>query len=127
MITDLDELLTAWVAAEQQGDTDSLHALLTDDFVGIGPVGFMLPKQAWLSRFEQGLHYERLELDEVSTRTYGDAAIVVAHQHATGDHHGNPTPSDARVSLTVIRTEGTGLRIAGIQYSFIAGTPGAPA
>jgi hypothetical protein len=46
MITEPEELLAAWVEAEQHGHTDTLGALLTDDFIGIGPVGFMLPRQA---------------------------------------------------------------------------------
>jgi len=124
MITELDELLTAWTEAERSGNRESLGALLVDDFVGIGPVGFMLPKQAWLSRFEQGLRYERLELDEVSTRRYGDATVVVARQHAVGDHQGNPTPGDTRISFTVVRTDDAGLQIAGLHYSFLGQVPG---
>jgi ketosteroid isomerase-like protein len=126
--TELDELVTTWVEAERRGDAEALDALLTDDFVGIGPVGFVLPKQAWLSRFAQGLRYEDLHLDEVSTRRHGDAALIVAHQHARGEHQGNPTPSDARVSVVATReaADDGRWRIVGVQYSFIAGTPGAP-
>ncbi|MGH9289015.1 MAG: nuclear transport factor 2 family protein [Acidimicrobiales bacterium] len=124
MITEVDELLTVWAEAERSCDRESLDALLTDDFVGVGPVGFMLPKQAWLSRFGQGLHYDHLDLDEVSTRRHGDAAVVVAHQRAVGQHQGNPTPGDTRVSFVVVGTDGAGLQIAGIQYSFLGHVPG---
>ncbi len=65
-MTDLREVLTSWAEAEQRGDAGALDQLLTDDFVGIGPVGF-----------------------------------------------------------TLVR-DGDDWRIAAIQYSFIAGTPGAP-
>jgi uncharacterized protein (TIGR02246 family) len=125
MSTDVDDLLTDWATAEQAGDATALDDLLTDDFVGIGPVGFMLPKPAWLARFSQGLQYESLELDEVSVRRHGDAALVVAHQHAIGSHQGRPTPSDTRLSITAVHDDGV-WRIAGIQHAFIAGTPGAP-
>ena len=121
----IDQLLTGWVESERTGDAERLDGLLTDDFVGIGPVGFVLPKDAWLARFAQGLRYDRLELDEVSTRRYGDAAVVVAHQRAVGEHRGNPTPPDTRVSFTVVSTD-RAPQIAGIQYSFIAGAPGQP-
>jgi deazaflavin-dependent oxidoreductase (nitroreductase family) len=126
MTTDIDQLLTTWADAERAGDATTLDEVLTDDFVGIGPVGFVLDKPAWLTRFEQGLRYEELELDEVSVRRHGDAALVVAHQHAVGSHAGNPTPPDTRFSFTVVAHDG-GMRIAGAQYSFIGPPLGAPA
>lgn len=124
MTTDINELLTTWAAAERAGDAPSLDDVLTDDFVGIGPVGFVLDKPAWLSRFDQGLQYEELELDDVSVRRHGDAALVVAHQRAIGSHAGNPTPPDTRVSFTVV-TDHDRMRIAGAQYSFIGPPLGA--
>jgi ketosteroid isomerase-like protein len=119
----VDELLTAWADSERAADIDRLDALLTEDFVGIGPVGFVLDKQAWLGRFDLGLGYERLELDEVVTHHHGSTALVVAHQHADGHAGPNPTPRDLRVSFTVVPDGEEGPRIAGMQYSFI-GMPG---
>ena len=46
---DINELLSGWTESERAGDAEHLDRLLTDDFVGIGPVGFMLPKDAWLT------------------------------------------------------------------------------
>jgi ketosteroid isomerase-like protein len=124
----LVSIATLWSAAEQYADVSALDALLLDDFLGIGPVGFVLPKHAWLDRFAQGLHYEHLALDEVSTRRYGNTAVIVAHQHTRGDHQGAPTPPDSRVSLVVVSDEhGADWRIASIHYSFIAGPPGGTA
>jgi ketosteroid isomerase-like protein len=123
---DIEELVNAWADAEQHGDVDGLDRLLADDFAGIGPVGFVLPKQAWLSRFDQGLRYESLAVEDVAVRQYGDAAVVVAEQHARGSHQGNPTPADTRLSIVATRHGGDAWRIAGIQYSFLgppAGTP----
>lgn len=125
MTTDLRDVLSTWADAERRGDAKALDALLTDEFVGIGPVGFTLPKRAWLARFESGLHYDAVDVDEVMTRSYGDAAFVVGHQHASGSFQGQPTPPDVRVGFTMVK-EGGDWRIAAIQYSFIAGTPGAP-
>jgi ketosteroid isomerase-like protein len=126
MTTAIDDVLTSWVDAELWGDAEALDVLFTDDFVGIGPVGFVLPTAAWVDRFEHGLHYAALSLDEVNTRTYRETAVVVAHQHADGDHHGNPAPADLRLSITPVR-DGPAWRIAGIHHSFIARTPGAAA
>jgi hypothetical protein len=92
--TDVRQLLRRWTDAERDGDRDGLDGLLTEDFVGIGPVGFMLPKAAWLDRFGPELRHDRLELDEITRRDVVPAA-------------------DGR------------LRIAGIQYSFMAAAAGA--
>lgn len=125
MTIDIDQLLTTWADAERSGDATTLDEILTDDFVGIGPVGFVLDKPAWLTRFDNGLRYEELQLDEVTVRRHGDAALVVAHQHAVGSHAGNPTPPETRVSFTAV-TDGGAMRIAGVQYSFIGPPLGAP-
>jgi ketosteroid isomerase-like protein len=123
--TDIEDVLGRWTDAERTGDRAGLDALLTDDFVGIGPVGFMLPKPHWLGRFGPDLHYDRLELDEVTSRGYGDAALVVARQYASGEARGNPLPGDTRVSFVVVPAGDGEQRIAGIQYSFMAPPPGA--
>jgi ketosteroid isomerase-like protein len=118
----IDTMLDTWKEAERTGDAEQLAELLTDDFVGIGPVGFVLPKDAWLDRLGPDLRYDRLDLDEISARTNGDTTIVVAHQHAGGVARGNPVPPDTRVSFVVVPDAGQP-RIAGIQYSFIAPVP----
>jgi hypothetical protein len=113
-----ETLLSAWAESERTGDTHTLDTLLTDDFVGIGPVGFVLDKAAWLARFEQGLHYDELSLDDISIHPHDGAAIAVAHQHAVGTARGNPTPPDTRISLTIVDDHGVA-RVAGVQYSFL--------
>ena len=112
----IHDVIDRWATAERTGDTDELDALLADDFVGIGPVGFVLDRGAWLTRFDHGLTYDRLELDEVSTHDHGGTTIVVARQRADGRAGETPTPPDVRVSLTVVG--GDDPHIAGIQYSF---------
>ena len=76
-MTAIDDLLTDWAAAECHGDVSTLDRLLTDDFAGIGPVGFVLPKPAWLARFQSGLSYDRFELEEIQRRDY-DAEQIEA-------------------------------------------------
>ena len=123
---DIDVLLSAWADAERRGDTSATDQLLTDDFAGIGPVGFVLPKQAWLQRHTSGtLHYDELTLDEVSTRIHGSAAVTTARWNARGTAQGHAIPEASRSTLVSVRTE-SGWRLAGIHFSFIAGTPGAP-
>jgi ketosteroid isomerase-like protein len=123
---DITTFLTDWTTAECDADTAALNQMLTDDFVGVGPLGFTLPKAAWLGRHQGGdLKYESFDLDELQVRTYADAALVIARQTAKGAYQGNPLPTDLRASLVLVRQQES-WRLTGIHMSFIAGTPGAP-
>ncbi|HEV7721334.1 MAG TPA: nuclear transport factor 2 family protein [Iamia sp.] len=119
MTTTIDTLLADWTECERTGDAERLAGLLDDEFAGIGPVGFVLDKRGWLGRFEMGLRYEQIELDEVVTHRHGDATFVIAHQRAKGTAGPNQTPTDLRVSFTVVPGDDADLRIAAMQYSFI--------
>jgi ketosteroid isomerase-like protein len=126
--TDVSAFLDAWAAAEQAGDPGAVGALLTDDFVGIGPLGFALPKPAWVGRLAgDDLHYQDFALADVAVREHGDAALVTATHTARGDYAGTPLPEALRASLALVReADGGGWLLAGLHFSFIAGTPGAP-
>src|SRR2546430_13434966 len=124
-MTEIAGFLADWTAAEQSGDADTLERLLTEDFVGVGPLGFTLSKKDWLERYANGLRYETFGLEEVQVRQYGDAAVVVARQAGRGTWQGNPVPEAVRASLVLV-LQPDGWRLAGSHMSFIAGTPGAP-
>jgi ketosteroid isomerase-like protein len=126
MADTIESFLSEWAASERAGDTDKLDTLLTDDFLGVGPLGFVLPKSAWLARFAGGLAYEHFQLEEVQSRQHGDAAMVTARQVGRGAIQGNPLPFEAvRATLSLVR-HADRWQMAGIHMSFIAGTPGAP-
>lgn len=122
---DIQTFLSQWTSAERSGDKAALSPLLTDDFHGVGPLGFVLPKQAWLDRFAGGLRYDRFDLDETQVQDYGDAAVVTARLDQPGSVNGHPTPSAARATLLVVDRP-QGKQLAGISLTFIAGTEGAP-
>ncbi len=126
MTTDIHDVLSTWTAAERSGDARTLETLLADEFVGIGPVGFVLDKSTWVGRFEHGLHYEQLDLDEVAIHRHGDTAVVVAHQHAVGNSGDTPVPPDTRVAFTIVTGDDHTPKIAGMQYSFIGPPLGGP-
>jgi ketosteroid isomerase-like protein len=120
LTTSLTPFLTTWADAERECDAATTDRLLTDDFIGIGPVGFQLSKQAWLQRQTGGdLRYEALNLDEVSSRTYGDCAITTARWNARGTARGRPLPEATRATLVTVK-DGAGWRLATIHFSFIA-------
>jgi hypothetical protein len=59
MTDSITSFLAEWAGAERGGDTGTLDALLTEDFAGIGPLGFSLPKPQWLARYRQLVSYVR--------------------------------------------------------------------
>lgn len=120
--------LTAWAEAERTRDVGALDRMLADDFVGVGPMGFSLPKEAWLARHQgDALRYETFALGDVHTRPYGDTAVVTAEQDAVGTHAGHPVPRVLRDTFVLVRDgDGDDWRLASLHMSFVAGTPGAP-
>lgn len=119
--------LAAFEEAERTGDTAAHENLLTDDFVAVGPLGFLLTKSDWKDRHGEGggLSYDSFELTERELRRYGDTTVGIAMQKSPGNYHGNPIPSASRATFVLVR-DGGRVTMAGIQMSFVAGTPGAP-
>ena len=118
--------LSQWTQAELNGDAGALSNLLTEDFLGVGPMGFVLPKQAWLDRYGKGgMKYEAFEVEEPQTHIYGDSAVVTARLNQLGTVNGQPTPSAAQATLMIVDRP-QGKQLAGISLTFVAGTPGAP-
>jgi ketosteroid isomerase-like protein len=125
MTEHLDAFLLEWAGAERAGDTEKLATLLADDFYGVGPLGFVLPRPAWLSRHHQGLAYEVFNLNEIQVHLLGDIALVTARNNTRGTYQGQPLPEAVRATL-VVATTSEALRLTAIHMSFIAGTHGSP-
>ena len=117
-------LADAWANAELRGDTTLLESLLADDYIGIGPLGFLLTKQEWLARHEAGdLKYESFNLDEVQVRVYNnDAAVLTGHQAQQATYRGNSIPGQFRISLVFVQQQGQ-WQLASLQLSSIGQPP----
>jgi ketosteroid isomerase-like protein len=122
----IQAFLDQWSAAEQAGETQRLDGLLTDDFAAIGPLGFILPRHAWLERHRsRDLRYDRFGLADVQIRVYGPAAVVTARNNTGGRYQGHPIPEATRATLVLV-SDNAKWRLAAAHMSFLAGTPGAP-
>ena len=116
-------LADAWATAELRGDTAFIETRLSDDFIGIGPLGFMLTKQEWLARHRSGdLKYESFNLDEIKVRVYNDTAILTGRQVQHAAYRGNPMPGQFRTTLVFVQQQGQ-WRLASLQLSTIGQPP----
>ena len=114
-------LADAWATAELRGETTFLERTLADDFIGIGPLGFMLTKQEWLARHTSGdLKYESFSLDEVKVRMYNDAAILTGRQVQNAAYRGNSIQGRFRTTLVFVQQQ---WRLASLQLSTIGQPP----
>ena len=122
-----NSLAKDWAGAELDGDVGSLGEILADDFVAVGPRGFVLTKGQWIDRHETGkLKYGSFGLDEAEVRTYGDAAILVCRHTAAGvyeDENGRYDIDESFRATLVFVDQNGGWRLAGLQLSPILGRP----
>jgi ketosteroid isomerase-like protein len=120
---ELLQLANSWIDAEKSGDSRFIDEILTDDFIGIGPLGFVLSKNEWIERHRSGdLKYESLDLKEISVRVYNDAAILVGRQEQKAAYKGNSINAQFRISLVFVKQSGK-WQIAGLQLSAIGQPP----
>ena len=119
----LKKLGEDWAAAELRGDTAFIEHALADDFIGVGPRGFMLAKDQWLARHESGaLKYESFQWDDARVRDYGDAAIVTGRQTVKGKYDDQDLQDQFCATLVFVKLQERWL-LAGLHLSPIAGRP----
>jgi ketosteroid isomerase-like protein len=112
-----------WADAEQRGDVAVLDELSADEFVMVGPAGFMLDKPQWLHRYRSGdLVTESLDWDELAIREFGDTAVVIGRHTQRAAYRDNPADGSFRSTHIAVRRDGR-WRLAGIHMSPIGGPP----
>jgi hypothetical protein len=96
----IDSLLSEWTSAERSGDNRKLEDLLTNDFYGVGTLGFVLPKEAWLARHRQGLTYETFDLEQIRFHLYPDFALATSQNNARGSYQAQFIPKPYVTQIT---------------------------
>ncbi len=97
------DLVGRWAAAEQDNNAGALEGLLADDFVGVGPLGFVLGRDQWLARFANGLENRAFAVEDPQLRAYGDAAVVVGVLAQQTSFQGGDNSGRFRVTLVAVR------------------------
>lgn len=104
--TDVLDLVNRWADAERRMDAERLDGLLADDFVGVGPLGFVLNREQWLARFGNGLVNDAFAVEEPAARDYGAAAVVVGVLAQETRFQGRDNSGRFRVTLVAARAAG---------------------
>ena len=123
MEQEVAQLANTWATAELQGDTAFLEQRLADDFIGVGPLGFLLNRQEWLARHQSGdMKYSAHTLDEIKVRAYNEAAIVIGRLTQQATYQGNPFNVLMRSTLVLVRQHGQ-WQLAGLHFCNIGQPP----
>jgi ketosteroid isomerase-like protein len=109
-----------WADAESRGDAKALGELLADDFMLVGPLGFLLDKQQYLgSRRSGDLKHESFAWDDVRVRAYGDTAIAIGSQTQRSTYQGRDASGRFRVTQIAAQLDGR-WKLVGLHLSPIA-------
>jgi len=100
----VQELVQRWADAERREDSAAIADLLADDFVGVGPLGFVLTRDQWLVRFRNGLINRAFAVEEPQVHEHGGtAAIVVGVLAQETSFQGGDNSGRFRVTLAAVR------------------------
>lgn len=125
---EINTLLRQFTEAQKNYDAAKLDEILAPDYVEISPAGEVDPRAKVLSFYAPEKKSERGELvsyglDEITTRIYGDTAIVVARLPFTMKTPDGQTMSRAMRCTFVCRKTRGKWRIASAQYTGIRPPP----
>ena len=119
---DILALVDRWAAAEQGNDAGQLDGLLADDFVGVGPLGFVLTRQQWLERFGNGLENRTFKVEDPHVHDHGSAAVVVGVDNQETSFRGGDNSGRFRLTLTAVRPADS-WRVASVHIGPLQGPP----
>jgi hypothetical protein len=106
--------------AELVADRDTLEELIAEDFLSIGPRGFVLDKRQWIDRHD-AFAYQALDTSELDVREYLGAAVVRTVQRNRATYADQHVQIATRVCQVWVDQESR-WRLASIQFSPLAGS-----
>ena len=97
-------LAKAWMS----GDRATIERIIAQDWRSTGPDGRMADRASVLAEvFDKGIHkIRKLDIDDVSARVFGDAAVVTGRTQASGEFDGSSYDVVIRFTDTFVRRDG---------------------
>jgi ketosteroid isomerase-like protein len=125
-VAEIEEFGKRWVEAEVAGDTSAMDSLAHQDFLLVGPLGFILDKAQWLERYSSGAFVtSALDWRVTTARVFGDCAVVIGVHDQQATYRGQPNNGQFRATHILIREDGR-WRLVGMHLSPIATPPMGP-
>ena len=125
-VAEISELGKRWVEAELAGDTAAMDALAHNEFLLVGPLGFILDKAQWLERYSSGAFVtSALDWRDTTVRVFRDCAVVIGVHDQEAAYRGQPNNGQFRATHILTRRDG-GWQLVGMHLSPIATPPTAP-
>ena len=120
---ELIKLTQEFAAAERGADAPTLDRLTSDDFTFTHSSGNVQPKASYVESLKVGTRrYENFDLENVTVRLYGTAAITSGHVHVKVGGSGRSTHDfQAQCSFTWIQQQGW--RMVALQLTEIPQRP----
>jgi hypothetical protein len=109
-------LQQAFDLAELHADTKRLEQLIADDFLSIGPKGFILNKAEWIGRHVH-FKYHALDTSDMDIRLYEKTAIVRNIQKNKASYQDQHVELTVRVSQVWVYQPDGQWRLTAIQFS----------
>jgi len=111
-------LAQAWIS----GDRATIDRIIAPDWRSTGPDGRMTDRAGVLADvFETRRHrIHRVEIDDVTARVFGDAAVVTGRTHGVGEFEGAAYDVVIRFTDTFVRRDGRWQAVAS-HASLLAG------
>jgi len=122
----IENLVKQWIEAERLSNAQQLEAVLTDDFLCVGPFGFVIDRQQYVGSLQSGdLKHTAFDWSEPRMRQYASTVIVIGRQTQTSTFQGRDASGQFRVTLVATELQNQ-WRIASLHFCAIAQPPGAP-
>src|SRR5215472_15814599 len=119
------DLVQRWAAAEEKNDAGVLDGLLAGAFAGVGPFGFVLTRDQWLTRFTNGLVNRSFTVTDLQVRDYGTAAVGIGVLEQETSWQGTDNSGRFRVTLVAVRTDDR-WRLAHVHIGPLQAPPSRP-
>jgi len=119
---DVLDLVGRWAAAEEKNDAGQLDGVLADDFVGVGPLGFVLTREQWLERFANGLENRSFTVEDPQVHDHGSAAVVIGVDAQETSFRGGDNSGRFRLTLVAVRP-GDRWLVAGVHIGPLQTAP----
>jgi ketosteroid isomerase-like protein len=99
--TEVAMLDRAWADAVPRRDTAAINRILADDFTGIDPAANTFTKTSYVHELSEGaFSNDRIGLDEVRPRVFGDVAVVTSLIKLNG------APTGGRMTNVYVKRQG---------------------